>query len=121
MVNAAHQIVRTGNLRRQIDRVLGTVPVRIIIPGDYIQHILEFVVIQIFVKTHQVGGGGKLRPAFPHRLDLLLAEIYGLMGDEPFPVQAQAVAMALASGKRRLDLAPVSVGMAPKAGPPGMV
>ena len=96
------------------------VPLRIGIPGNDIQLLRKFEIVEGLEKLHHVDGH-RLIAVFAHRADLRSAEILHLIAHEALPVQIQAVKAVFPVRDRTVDLIPGGIGMAPEGGPPGMV
>ena len=77
----------------------------IVIPGDDIQQYPEICCSLVPDKKAHIKlvVAGKSGAALMYRLDFLFCEIHGLVGDELFPVQAQAVAVAFAARERAVQ------------------
>ena len=120
-LQAAHHVVIHRGITGQRGFVFVAVPHRIAVPGDEIQCLRQLPVVVIVKILHKVGGhrqGGIRRL---QRGDFMAAEIGHLGGIKAMPVQIQAVDRHLALRRRRFNLRPVAVGMAPESAPPGLV
>ena len=119
-LDGAHHIVPQGKVRGGLHVAL-VAPLGVGVPGDHVQLVLEFEVIVLIKIIHKVGGhrdGGVHRL---HRVPLHLHKVDDLVGNEPLPVQGQAVDAGLPLGHWGVDLFPVGVGVAPEGGPPLVV
>ena len=120
-LQAAHHVVIHRGVAGQRGFVFIAVPHRIAVPRDKVQHLCQLPVVVIVEILHKVGGhrqGGIRRL---QRGYFMAAEIGHLSGVKAMPVQIQTVDRHLALRRRRFNLRPVAIGMAPESAPPGLV
>ena len=101
--------------------VIRLVPHRIAVPRDHVEVRGHPPVVQAGEGAHHVRGDRDIRREAAQRGDLSPHEVGRLVGDEALPVEVQPVHRRLADGGGRIDLRPVGDGVAPEAGPPGVV
>ena len=101
--------------------VVRAAPVGIVVEAGEIEHPGKPEGIEPIVERHQVRRDRQVRRDAVQRLHLGAHEVDCLVGDEALPAQRQAVHIALADGRRAVQLAPVGVRLGPESRPPRMV
>ncbi|MNE44306.1 hypothetical protein D3C80_1385260 [compost metagenome] len=85
--------------------ILSVAPVRICIPGDYIENLSHFTVVNTVNHVH-ISRDRQLGIVTAHSSHFMAAEINCLLADKPAPVQIQAVNLGLTVRSRGFDLLP---------------
>ena len=119
LFDASHQVMRSRSLNGGIAFVGGIpVPDGVIVPGDDVEDIPEFKVVQPVIEAHEVCRDRDIRTAGADGSLFPGAEVHGAVGNKTAPVQHQSVNGKLAFRNRRLNLVKGTVGMAPEGSPP---
>ena len=121
-LHTAHQVVRHGRVDGHGDIAARVrAPGGVIVPGNDVEDVFEFRVVEAIIKAHQIGGDGQIAAARAHGGLFPGAEIHRAVRDKAAPVNYLAVHEHLPARRGRLDLFPVRIRMAPETGPPGVV
>ena len=104
-----HAVIHSNKTFRSL------VPLRIVIPGYYIQYFRHLMIIDRREIIHQIRRNRLMISCIPQCLDLCFAEINRLIADETFPVQNQSVNGCLTQRCRTLDLIKILIIMTPES------
>ncbi len=113
---ALHRAVEVV-VERQIDRLpprVVAVQRRVRVPGHAIADAREAPVVEADERAHHVRGDGDRRRVRLQRRDLVRHEVHRLVGDEPVPVEVEAVDRTVT----RINLIPRLERLAPERRPP---
>ena len=97
------------------------VPARIVIPGNNIQHILKFFIIQSVVVVHKIGSYREVRTTVTDSLNLCFQEINCAVCYKSFPVKVQCLQCHLPPRGRTFDLVKTVIPVAPECSAPAVI
>ena len=120
-LEGAHQRMVEGGLRRHGVQGLLIVPAGVGVPGDNVDFLGDFVVIQAAEQPHKVGCHRQAGGVLLKGLCFIADKVRGVGGGKAPPVQQHPQDRMLPLVHGRVDLVKGIKGMAPEAGPPGVV
>ena len=120
LLDAAHQVM----LHRRIngcDIFFFFVPSRIVIPGDNIENIFEFLIIQAVIIIHQVCRYRQFWTALTDCIYFIFDKVDRLVCHKTFPVKFQSMKFIFTFCGRTFNLIKTVVDMTPECGTPAFV